>query len=95
MMNKTLSMGSLLSWVLATILFVLGVLNLVFVHPVPGAVYLLLAFLYAPPVNVLFQSRLGFSIPLALKLILFVPILMFTLGVSDLGDLLDDWFLNA
>ena len=35
------------------------------------------------------KERLGFSIPLVVKIILSIIIIMFTLGVSDLGDMID------
>ncbi|WP_246853699.1 hypothetical protein [Rufibacter aurantiacus] len=51
--------------------------------------YLLLSLIYFPPANGFLHRRLGFSISVAVKVILFVIIMMFTLGVSDLGDMID------
>jgi len=61
------------------------------VHLVPGIIYLLLSFIYFPPANALLKERTGFSIPLIVKIGLGIVIIMFTLGVSDLGDIFDDW----
>ncbi|WP_207435367.1 hypothetical protein [Sabulibacter ruber] len=94
-MDKTINISSIFSWVFAFTLFVIGVINVVLIHPVPGIAYFVLAFIYAPPTNQLLQSRFGFSIPLAVKVILFVAIVMFTLGVSDLGDMVDDWVIRS
>ncbi len=68
-----------------------GVLNLLWVHPVPGIGYLLLSFLYFPPANELLKRKTGISVPPLIKIILGIIMVMFTLGVSDLGDIIDKW----
>ncbi|MEJ8803312.1 hypothetical protein [Pontibacter sp. H249] len=77
------------SWLFGIVVLVVGVLNIVLVHPVPGTVYLLLSLVYFPPANTYFRQKLGFSIPLLVKIILGIILIMFTLGVSDLGDMID------
>ncbi|MGZ5245275.1 MAG: hypothetical protein ACXWD4_15245, partial [Bacteroidia bacterium] len=59
------------------------------VHPVPGIVFLLLSSLYLPQVNDFSKKKFGFSIPLTATIILGIIIIWFTLGVSDLGDMID------
>jgi hypothetical protein len=81
----------MINWIFGIIVLVIGVLNLFLVHLAPGFVYLLLSLVYFPPVNVIFKKRFGFSIPLVIKIILGIVIIMFTLGVSDLGDMIDKW----
>jgi succinate dehydrogenase/fumarate reductase cytochrome b subunit len=88
-MNKTLNAGNTCSGIFAVVLFAIGLLNVFLVHPVPGIIYLLLSFLYFPPANSILRKRFGFSIPLVVKIILGIVIIMFTLGVSDLGDMID------
>ncbi|WP_162056375.1 hypothetical protein [Pontibacter pamirensis] len=88
-MNKTIHVGNIFSGIFAAVLFVIGVLNILLIHPVPGIAYFLLSFLYLPPANAILSERLGFSIPLVIKIILGIVIIMFTLGVSDLGDMID------
>lgn len=66
---------------------VIGLLNLFLVHPVPGVFYLLLSLIYWPRTNVLFKRRLGFSIPLSVKVILGIVILWGTLAVGDLAEM--------
>ncbi len=78
-----------ISWIIGTTVFAIGVLNMFLVHPVPGVIYLLLSFVYFPPANAILKKKFGFSIPLLLKIILGIVIIMFTLGVSDLGDVID------
>jgi len=77
-------------WLFGLVVFAIGAANLLLVHPVPGITFLLLSLVYFPPANVLLRDLTGISIPLLVKIILGVVIVMFTLGVSDLGDMLDD-----
>ena len=88
-MNKSLHIGNILSSIFALLLFVTGVLNVILVHPVPGIVYFLLALLYLPQANGLLRKKFGFYLPGILKIILGIVLVMFTLGVSDLGDMID------
>lgn len=71
------------------VLFLIGVLNVLLVHPVPGVVFLFLSLIYFPPVNSFLKKRFGFSIPLVARIILGLIAVWFTLGVSDLGDMID------
>ncbi|ERM80504.1 hypothetical protein P872_13040 [Rhodonellum psychrophilum GCM71 = DSM 17998] len=79
-------------WVFGILVFTVGVLNLILVHPVPGLVYLLLSLVYLPPAAGWLKERFAFTIPLLVKIILGIAIFMFTLGVSDLGEMIDDFF---
>jgi len=81
----------IISWLFFIVVFAIGILNMFLVHLVPGIIYLLLSFIYFPPANALLKERTGFSIPLIVKIGLGIVIIMFTLGVSDLGDIFDDW----
>lgn len=92
-MKNKLHILNVLSWVFALSVFGIGILNLVLVHPVPALIYFLLSFIYFPFVNELVVKKYSFSIPVWLKLILAIAIIMFTLGVSDLGDMIDDWLM--
>ena len=77
------------SWIFGIAVFATGVLNVFLVHPVPGVIYLLLSCVYFPPASATLEKRFGFSIPLLVKIILGLVIVQFTLGVSDLGDMID------
>ncbi|MCP2045492.1 hypothetical protein [Pontibacter sp. HSC-36F09] len=79
----------LLGWFFGLVVAAVGVLNLVLVHPVPGLVYLFLSLVYLPPTNDYLKRHLNFSIPVVVKIMLAIVLFMFTLGVSDLGDMLD------
>jgi hypothetical protein len=78
-----------ISWLLGLVVLAIGIANLLLVHPVPGIVFILLSLLFFPPVNAVLRQRAGFSIPIAVKIILGIVIIWFTLGVSDLGDMID------
>lgn len=88
-MNNKSNVGNIFSGIFAIVLFAIGVLNVFLVHPVPGIIYILLSLLYIPQANVLLKKRLGFPIPSIVKILLGIVIIMFTLGVSDLGDMID------
>lgn len=90
-MKDNISIAPVISWLFGLVVFTIGLLNLFLVHPVPGSVFLFLSLIYVPPVNTLLKERTGFSIPPVVKIILGVVIIWFTLGVSDLGDMIDDW----
>lgn len=88
MKDSSLSIN-IISLLFGLALLVVGVLNLFLVHPVPGAAYLLLSFVFFPRTNGFLRERYGWQIPLLIKIILAIIIVMFTLGVSDLGDMID------
>jgi hypothetical protein len=88
-MKDALHPTHIIGWIFGIIVLTIGVLNLFLVHPVPALFYLLLSLVYFPPANAVLRKRFGFSIPLAVKIVLSIFIIMFTLGVSDLGDMID------
>ncbi|MGZ5283704.1 MAG: hypothetical protein ACXWDO_02605 [Bacteroidia bacterium] len=88
-MSNKLNTWLIINYILGVIVFIIGVLNLLLVHPVPGIVFLLLSGLYLPQVNDFIKKKFGFSIPLTATIILGIIIIWFTLGVSDLGDMID------
>jgi hypothetical protein len=88
MNNKSFGLN-LIGWLFGITVLAIGLLNLFLVHPVPAVVYLLLSFVYLPPADAVLRKNFGFSIPRVVKIILGIFIIMFTLGVSDLGDMID------
>jgi hypothetical protein len=91
-MKDPLRTSHTFSWIFGIIVWMISVLNLFLVHTVPGVVlvvYLFLSLVYFPPANAVFREKFGFSIPPVVKIILGIFIIMFTLGVSDLGDMID------
>ncbi len=88
-MKDDVGTSHIISWLFGTAVFAIGVLNVFLVHVVPGVIYLLLSFVYFPSANAILKKRFDFSIPLVLKIILGIVIIWFTLGVSDLRDMVD------
>jgi hypothetical protein len=88
-MKKARQTAQAIGWIFGTIVLAVGTLNLFLVHVVPGGIYLLLSCIYLPPANLVLRKSFGFSIPLLVKIILGAFIIMFTLGVSDLGNIID------
>ena len=85
-MNK-IPFALLAGWLFGLILVIIGVMNLLLVHPVPGIAYLTFSLIYFPPVNEWLRAKFGFRIPSAVKIILGIFIMWFTLGVSDLAEM--------
>ena len=88
-MKDDLRTSHIIGWLFGAAVLAIGVLNLFLVHAVPAVVYFLLSLVYFPPADAALRKKFGFSIPLAVKIILGIFIIMFTLGVSDLGDMID------
>ena len=75
--------------VFGTVVFAIGAANLWLVHPVPGAIGLALSLVYVPAVRRVLARTLGLRIPRGARVVLGIAVVWFTLGVSDLGDLID------
>ena len=88
-MEKTINLSRVTGWAFGTVVFTIGILNCIFVHPVPGTIFLLLSALYFPPVTRFLKEKAGIAIHPAIKIALGFVIIWFTLGVSDLGDMID------
>jgi hypothetical protein len=88
-MPLKISVADIFNWMIGIIVFTIGFLNIVFVHPVPGNVFMLLSFLFFPPVSNWLLQRFNFRFPQTIKFVLAFLIIWFTLGVSDLGDMID------
>jgi hypothetical protein len=86
-MRNSLNLTAVASWILGLIILVLGVLNLISIHPIPGMVYILLSLLFFPPAEAFFRRKFGLSIPFAALLVLAIVIFWFTLGISDLAQM--------
>ena len=86
-MSDTSSIWNRVSWLFAILLILIGVLNIMQVHAVPGIIYILISLIYMPPFTSFIRNKLGFSIPGWFKLVLGFLIMWGTLGVGDLAEL--------
>ncbi|MHC2991604.1 hypothetical protein OB13_08420 [Pontibacter sp. HJ8] len=87
--HNTPDIWNLSGWIFGLVVLTVGILNMFLVHPVPGIAYLLISLVYLPPANAYLRKKFGFSFPLVVKIALGIVLFMFTLGVSDLGDMID------
>ena len=92
--NYKIVSHNLISWIFVVIFFTLGILNLIFVHDVPGIIYILLSLVYLPSINTFLNTRLGFTIPLWTKILVGIIIIWATLGVGDLMELFESWIVE-
>jgi len=76
-------------WLFGILLLAVGIANLLLVHPVPALGYGLVSLVYLPPARTFLKRRCGFSIHPVVRIALGIVIVMFTLGVSDLGEMID------
>ena len=77
------------SWIFGIVLLAIGFLNLFLVHPVPAVGYFLLALLYFPLSNNTLWNKVSLPVQLVVKVVLAIITVLFTLGVSDLGEMID------
>ena len=90
-MKKDSESWDIINWIFLILFVLIGILNIIFVHIVPGLIYLLISSVFIPSTNTLCKNKLGFSIPIVLKIILAVLVLWFTLGVGDLMEMFESW----
>jgi hypothetical protein len=79
---------NVIGWVFCVVFGIIGILNLILVHPVPGIFYLMISCVYIPATNIILKKRFGFSISLSVKIIVALIILWGTLAVGDLAEIL-------
>lgn len=91
-MLLNLKYAVILNWIAGLIVLTIGLLNLFLIHPVPGIAFIIFSLIYFPPVTDLLKKNLNLVIPPIVKVFLFVFLVWFTLGISDLGDLFDKQF---
>lgn len=84
---QTSGIATALSTLFGIILVVVGILNIILVHAVPGIAYLLISLIYFPFTNDFLKRKTGHAIPVIVKILLAIVLFFFTLGVSDLGDM--------
>lgn len=92
MQNKSTKSNSadihIISWLFSIVFLVIGVLNVILVSVVPGVFYFLLSLIYVPQTNIFLSKKIGFTIPIIVKIIVGVVVLWGTLAVGDLGEVL-------
>lgn len=83
--NFSKSASIVAGWLFGVLVSAIGVVNTFWGNdPGFGVFIFLLAFVYFPPVNGIFKTKTGFSIPVLAKIVLGVFILWAALGVGEL-----------
>lgn len=82
-----LSIQHSVNWGWFGVFMLLGILNMIQVHAIPGIFYLLLASLYCPPLAIYVRNKVGFAIPFGLKMLFALLVLWASLAVGDLAEL--------
>lgn len=77
---------NIIAWFLGLLFLVIGILNLIYIHPVPAGIYTLLSLLYLPPLARYVNQKTGFGISPIILIILAFLVLWFTLGVGELME---------
>ena len=90
-MNITLGPREITCYLIILIFFAFGILNLIYIHAVPGIFYLVLALLYFPQTDQITSSLVGFTIPFWIKLIIALFVLWGSLAVGELWELAEDY----
>jgi len=73
------------SWIFGIIIFAIGVLNVFWGNDAGFGVFIiLLSFAFFPLINTLIKEKVGFTIPLIVKILLGIFILWAALGVGEL-----------
>ena len=89
MNNKSIALN-LTGWLFGILVLAIGIVNTFWGNdPFFGIFLLLLSTIYFPPVNMLLNKWLGFSVPLLVKIVLGIFILWAALGVGELFDKID------
>lgn len=86
-MGHLFSISGIFSWVLLLLFAGIGVLNMVKVDLLAGALYLLFSIIYYPPIDKLFLKRLGFAFPYLAKVLLAFLVIWVSLAVGDLAEI--------
>ena len=87
-MKQTKDGQNMTSWIFGLVILTIGLLNFSLVHAVPGIIGIILSLIFFPPINNFLKKKFNFIIPFALKVVIFILIMWFTLGVSDLGEIM-------
>ena len=73
------------SWIFGILVFAIGVLNVFWGNDAGFGVFIvLLSFAFFPLINTLIKEKVGFTIPLIVKIVLGIFILWAALGVGEL-----------
>jgi len=88
-MEDTINFKQKINWFFISVFILIGILNIIYIHLIPGSIYLLLAVIYLPSTDAFLKTNIGIIVPFTLKIILFLMVIWATLGVGDLFELFE------
>jgi hypothetical protein len=78
------------SWIFSIIFLAIGIINTFWGNDAGyGVLIILLSFVFYPPVNGLIKEKLGFAIPVLLKIVIGLFIIWTAIGVGELFGKID------
>lgn len=86
-MNTKSNIYNIIGWIFAIVFFILGILNILLVHVIPGALYLIISLIYFPPLDDVIKRKIRLPIPFMAKIIIGIVILWGTLAVGNLAEM--------
>ena len=82
-MNNKSKFRKTISWILFLMLLIVGILNLILVHPVPGFIYIILGLICLPQTNILLKKSFSFTVSFVVKIILFLLFMWYSLAMGE------------
>lgn len=87
--SKKSTVWDKLNWGFWFLFFSIGILNIIYIDEVLGTGYLLISFIYLPPIYNFLKRNYNIELWPFIKIIIAFLVLWFTLGVSDLFELFE------
>lgn len=75
------------SYIFGVLFIIIGILNVLLVHPVPGIFYLILSLIYFPQIEAIMSKKFGFTIPIKIRMVLGFVVMWGTLAVGELAEM--------
>ncbi len=89
MVNRSI-FWNIISWIFGVFFFAIGIVNTFWGNDTGFGIFImLLSLIYFLPANPILRKRIGFSIPVVVKILLGIFILWAALGVGELFDKVD------
>lgn len=88
--NDQSIVADIIWWFITAVFSTVGMVNVFWGNDTVFGIFVIcLSFIYLPPLNLIFRKKVGFSIPLLVKVILGIFLLWAALGVGEFFDKID------
>lgn len=85
-MPNSIQIKDIFSGFLAFLFILIGILNMIYIHVIPGLFYMVIALFYFPPFVSWVRQGFSVTIPYFIRIIIAFLILWATLAVGDLVE---------